>query len=182
MKRYFFLHAFILLLAAISATVKAQQSEDFSSATTIRSTFLMHIVNYSRYDKDNTQSSAIPFCFLEQQSTTYYQTIFDKGLSRSTLHPIEIVQVVDADDALNKQCRYLFVDEQSETDLFISQMPQLNKTMVTIGETRNFIKSGGLMSLVEQVDKIKIVISKDVYETSPVKFSALLLKHANFTG
>lgn len=163
-----------------SAKSLSQAQPNTESAIEIRVTFLYHIINYSRWQ---SETSALTFCVLEDlNSPKYLPMLTSVAFSNGSQTPISMRAIERVEEVTKKQCNYLFVDKDNESEQLFQQLAQLNQSVVSIGESSRFVDSGGMMSLVEEFNKIKIYINRDKYKSAPIKFSARLLKHANFTG
>ncbi|GAB5382491.1 MAG: hypothetical protein Alis3KO_39060 [Aliiglaciecola sp.] len=172
----------IVIVCALLCSLKlfAQAQPNNESATKIRATFMFHIVNYSRWQSEFAE---LTFCVLEErQSQKYFSMLTSNEFKGASEKPISILNVDRIEDTLEKQCNYLFVDSVNESDDVFRQLNELERSVVSIGETSRFVDRGGMMSLVEEFKKIKIYINRDKYKSAPTKFSARLLKYAKFTG
>ncbi|WJG09727.1 YfiR family protein [Aliiglaciecola sp. LCG003] len=149
--------------------------------TKIRSTFMMHIVNYSRWDAIGTPNK-LNFCLLEKKPNKYFSLLTSPNFGARTKFDLNFRLLKDFSETETLHCHYLFVDRSSESAALYAQLNALKRNMVTIGESSEFIDHGGLMSLIEEFDKIKIYINRERYKAISVKLSSILLKFANFTG
>lgn len=168
-----------LLISCLSSKAVAEQSAE---AVSIRTTFMLHIVNYTLSTTTNEAAAVGSFCFLEQAPFVYHSALNRQHLLTSTKVPLEVNLVESVEQAKNQQCRYLFVGKEKENPELFAQISQANETIITIGESYDFVAQAGIIGLVEKAQKIKIVINREHYKGGSVKFSARLLKYANFTG
>ncbi|WP_342806611.1 YfiR family protein [Alteromonas sp. M12] len=170
----------IIFITVTWSTIVYAHNNDFEvSATSIRSTFFLHVVNYSKWQQS---FMSLKFCLIEQESQKHYLMLNESDLLNHNKKQIQLQQVDSLPTAIEQGCNYIFVDKSSESKTLYKDLKQTSLSIVTIGETISFIKNGGLLSLIEEYDKIRIYINKEQYADSPVKFSARLLKYANFTG
>ncbi|MEP4891263.1 MAG: YfiR family protein [Aliiglaciecola sp.] len=169
----------IFIIVTWSTIVYAQNNDFDVSPTSIRSTFFLHVVNYSEWQQRYT---SLKFCLIEQASQKHYLMLQKSELLTRDKKQIDLQPVDSLSSALEQRCNYIFVDKTRESKILEEDLKQTSLSIVTIGETINFLNNGGLVSLVEEYGKIKIYINKQQYANSPVKFSARLLKYTNFTG
>ncbi|GAC13763.1 YfiR family protein [Aliiglaciecola lipolytica] len=170
----------IVALTVTWSTIIYANKNDFEVSTiSIRSTFFIHVINYSRWENEPVD---LKFCLIEDASNKHFLMLQNAGLIDRSEKNINLQRVQSLSQAIEHHCHYIFVDEVNESLTLVKELKQTSLSIVTIGETASFIKNGGLMSLIEEYDKIRIYINKDQYEVSPVKFSARLLKYAKFSG
>lgn len=152
-----------------------------NSPQSIRLDFMLHIVNYSLLTNDQTRQP-LGFCFYEGADSAYFDFMRRPEFKNDAKVPLKVLKVESLNQETVSNCSYLFISKEKESAEIYNQVKLLNGNTVTIGETTKFVKSGGQISLVEITNKIKIVIHRTQYQNSPVKFSARLLRYANFTG
>ncbi|MDO6695803.1 YfiR family protein [Aliiglaciecola sp. 3_MG-2023] len=169
----------IFIIVTWSAIVYAHNNDFEVTPTSIRSTFFLHVVNYSQWQQRFT---SLKFCSMEQAPQQHYQILQKSDLVTKNNLKIDLQLVNTFSDAIEQRCNYIFIDKSQESKLLYKDLKQTSLSIVTIGETIAFLRNGGLVSLIEENGKIKIYINKQQYANSPVKFSARLLKYANFTG
>lgn len=177
MKRWFNV-TLILLFASMGS--QAAINRFGSDADQIRSTFLFHIANYTNFPEQLKVTETITFCFLEDSN----QRLF-KEFNRSKIKRLQNLDLVgktieQSSELKANLCQLLFVDSTRESSTLFAMLKTLNDNTVSIGETRNFLKQGGLISLEERKSKIQIMINRELYTDSSTKFSSLLLKHVKF--
>ncbi|GAA0856576.1 YfiR family protein [Aliiglaciecola litoralis] len=179
MKIKFVIFCMLVLLSKFALAQSNIDRGTYGLDVSIRATFMLHIVNYSRWDNPSNKQN---FCLLEQDGGKYYQELVKDDFAKSAKVALNVVQINTLPEAYVQKCHYLFIDQANESDDIFQQLETANKQMVTIGESPQFVNQGGLMSLVSEYDRVKIYISRNKYKTSSVKFSARLLKFANFSG
>lgn len=163
-----------------SAATLSQAQPNADSATEIRVTFIYHIINYSRWQ---SEMNDVTFCVLEPKtSQKYLSTLKSEPFMGASKKTVSMKSVNHIEETKTENCHYLFVDKNSESKQVYSHLQRLKPSTISIGETSKFIEQGGTMSLIEEFNKIKIYINRDNYKSAPAKFSARLLKYANFTG
>ncbi len=153
-------------------------AQESSAEIDIRGTFMLHIVNYTLDENNNNKT----FCLMESNERPYQTFLLQKQQAGIYTDTLTISPISKVDEAVEKQCDYLFVAEEFESPELFQQIREINDRVMTIGESFDFVNKAGVLSLVERAQKIKILIQRDRYRSCPIKFSARLLKYANFTG
>lgn len=146
----------------------------------LRTSFLHHIVHYATYPQGQMGNDRIGFCFYEGPEKTHFsifQSLPAKKLKDRNTVAVEIENISDID---TQKCQLLFVSRQVESSELFLKLQDWNKRMVSVGETRDFVERGGLITIVPLQSKMKIFLSRKQYENSDLKFSSLLLKRVNF--
>lgn len=146
----------------------------------LRTSFLHHIVHYATYPQGQITNNDIGFCFYEGPEKSHisiFQSLPAKKLKNSKTVAIEIENIADIN---TQKCQLLFVSRQVESSELFLKLQEWNKSMVSVGETRDFVERGGLITIVPLQSKMKIFLSRKQYENSGLKFSSLLLQRVNF--
>ena len=170
-----FLLAILLLTAPIS---QANLAEEFKPEE-LRASFLYHIAHYTIYPENN-QPDTFNFCFYESENNQHSSLFENLPKKKVKEREVRLLKVDINDAQAVKQCQLLFINQHSESEEVYARLPQLNKTLVTVGETRQFIENGGLLTIVPLKSKMKIFVSQKQFDNTPLKFSSLLLKRASF--
>lgn len=170
---------FLLTLVFFSALLHQPARATASEPDELRASFLYHIAHYTIYPENN-QPDTFNFCFYESEDNVH-SAIFN-GLPKKQVkeRDVQVLKVDINNDAQLKPCQLLFINQHAETKEVYARLEQLNKRLVTVGETRGFVENGGLLTIVPLKSKMKIFISKQQFENTPLKFSSLLLKRASF--
>lgn len=168
---------FALLFCLIPALVTAQGS---SSAAEIRTTFIYHIANYMTLPQKVKNSQQLTFCFFEDAPYNYYSRFKDANIPQLRGFAVRAIQISELNTVTESGCQLVFFDRKQENQAVFAMLKSLNNNIVTIGESRNFVDQGGIVGLVELQSRIKVIINRQEYTRSSVKFSSLLLKHVKF--
>jgi hypothetical protein len=170
----------LLVMLFFPASAQAGASRLDSNADEIRSTFMFHIANFTKFPDQILISQKLTFCFMEDESSVIHKEFSVANIVR--LQNLEVVgrKVTEVSDLQRISCQLLFVSAAKESPEVFAMLEALNNRTVSIGETRNFLKKGGLISLEEQQSKIQIMINQALYANSLMKFRSPLLKHAKF--
>lgn len=146
----------------------------------LRASFLYHIAHYTNYPDESFSNNTFNFCFMEDANQSHTK-VFDK-LPKKRLKDkdIKLVSLEKPEQISGDQCQVVFIGKQAESQELFAKLQELNKTIVSVGETRDFIENGGMITIVPLQSKMRIFFSQEQYENTSLKFSSLLLKRANF--
>lgn len=172
-----YLLASAIFLVTFSQNLAAQLG---SSAAEIRTTFVFHIANYMSLPEDYDNGRNITFCFVEDTPYKYYNLFVKAGIKQLRGLQVSALKIEKIADVPSAECQLAFFGRSKESAALFSALEQFNSRIVTIGETRNFVKKGGIVGLVELQSRVKVLINRQEYDRSSTKFSSLLLRHARF--
>lgn len=146
----------------------------------LRTSFLYHIAHYTNYPDNVLNINRFNFCFLETEEQAHSELFELLPKKQVKERNIQLVRLTSENDELIKECQLLFINKEAESKSLYDKLVQLNKTMVSVGETRGFVENGGMITIVPLQSKMKIFFSREEFENTRLKFSSLLLKRANF--
>lgn len=175
-------HSLTRLLLTVLVFQPLLASADFgdSKAVDVRATFLQHILNYTSFPEREDIKPPVHFCFLESAPYQYLAR-FENEQQRSLLNKDVLPHKLKRpEDVRTSTCDLLFVSATQESDQLFAMLSERVENLVSIGETRNFLQKGGMVSLVERQARIKVLVNRQQYALSSLKFSSKLLKHASF--
>jgi len=166
----------LLVFAAGPVVSQAQVNEQQSS----RASFLQHIAHYTIYPSHILNAGRFHFCFLEDEEQAHSDILSQKEQLQIKERQVTVVVLNLVTDPQIQHCHLLFVSKEAESELLYQQLSKLNKHLVSVGETAEFIDKGGMMSVVPLQSKMKILGNKQQFENTSLKFSSLLLKRVSF--
>lgn len=173
---------FMALATLLGILVAPQVFAQTFKPEQLRASFLYHIVHYTNYpaEKRRPRASKVHFCFLEAGKPRHSTIFKDWRQKKIREKDIDLVHISNIEHLEQHDCELLFVDKDAESDAIFDRLSSLNKEMVSVGETRDFVERGGMVTIVPLQSKMKIFLSREQYERSPLKFSSLLLKRVSF--
>jgi hypothetical protein len=161
-----------LLLAFCDFTVTAQSPTDEE----VKAIYIYNLINFVEWPASTFKSSSDPFIIGVSGGDSYLNILRElvKGESYRN-RPIE-VRKVDPDDVINK-CHILYIEKRCPiTDRFISLTK--DKSILTVGDHDDFLKSGGMVRFFLDESKVKIEINKELAQQRNLVISAKLLRLA----
>ncbi|MBT1065995.1 DUF4154 domain-containing protein [Bowmanella sp. Y26] len=153
-------------------------SQGFSSEQ-LRAPFLLHIANFTQFIDEGSQQP-VNFCFLEGNNFAHAKVFKGSPNQQVKQRAIKLIELQDAEQLSQQSCQILFVSQDKEDDKLFSLLAEINRHTVSIGESLNFIRNGGMMAIVPLQSKMKIFFNQEVYQQTDLKFSSALLKRVNF--
>lgn len=169
----------ITLLALLIGQWQGASAQSFKPEE-LRASFLYHIAHYTSYPEESFAQDTFNFCFLEDEKQAHTR-VFDK-LPKKRLKDkdIKLLSLTTPEQLKKDNCQVIFIGKQAESRELFAKLGELNKTIVSVGETRDFIENGGMITIVPLQSKMRIFFSQEQFENTSLKFSSLLLKRANF--
>ncbi len=133
----------------------------------------------------------LTFCFLNDGSADKQSYSVTKVLSaletagKLKLQQRDInIKIIDHDKASQlpeyRLCSLVYFAQGYEPQLTKTQMQQLSKTKLTIGSNTEFMRQGGLCTLILEKDRLKLYINRSAYDDSKVRIRSRLLALARF--
>jgi hypothetical protein len=81
---------------------------------------------------------------------------------------------------LSQQCDITYIDETMEDDILSTWTDTMALSMVTVGESIEFLEGGGIASLVQEGSKIRLYINKQEVTQHNFKVLSRLLAVSKF--
>lgn len=172
-------HLAFCLLLLVTGFTSSVHSQSFKPEQ-LRASFLYHIVHYTNYPDSAFDGDTIKFCFLEGNNPAHTRVFKALPKKKVKNRDVELVELNSVSEVKAMSCQLLFVGKQAENETLFAEIKVLNEELVTVGETRDFIEKGGMITIVPLQSKMKIFFSKAQYDRTALKFSSLLLKRVNF--
>jgi hypothetical protein len=168
-----------LLLLSFSTTGNAfdRRVEEY----TVKAAFVLNFARYTQWPDDCFDSPTEPFklCVLGNKTIELaFQTLNGKKIGSRTLHVRFLTKAKDAN-----QCHILFLSEDIDRTTLLDTLAAVkDKPVLTIGETKTFINSGGVINLFNRKGRLYFEINKTAARQQQLKLSSRLLKLAIIVG
>ncbi len=174
-----FLHSLFVHLVGISclslfcaSSAGAQDNLEIREYQ-IKSSFLYRFIQFAQWSS-GPETKEITLCVLgENHFSIISKTLEGKKIREK---PLDVLQIDSADQV--EGCQVLFIDVSGseavpqDSELFSS------KSILTVGESDNFTRQGGLIRFYEAKNKIRFEINLDAATSAGITFSSKLLKLA----
>ena len=171
----------ILVLASGTAGVLAAESGQAPMQTMeeyrLKAAFLVSFAGFVEWPADVVKNSrdAIEVCVLGENP---FGSALDQAVNGKAIqeHKLTTRRIADVKQAAG--CQILFVSSSEGKHLrAILKEPQL-KGVLTVGDTDNFTSEGGVINLLLESDRIRILINVDAAEQGRLRISSKLLSLA----
>jgi len=167
-------------LCLIGLLISIVVSANGFSPEQLRTPFLFHIAQFTKFDPNILPVNKLNFCFLEDSDFTHAKLLQQASQRKVHNRHLKLLMLDKVDNLKQHNCQLIFVSKQMESAQLFSQLEQLHTDTVSVGETQNFIKQGGMLAITPEQAKMKIYFNRQVYENTPLKFSSMFLKHVKF--
>ena len=144
----------------------------------VRAPLLYHMVEFTQFPSDRLQTSTINMCFLEDPDFVHANKLLQSNKKNIKQLPLMIIKLRNISELLSADCHLLFVDKQHESNELSQMLDRLNQDTLTAGETGEFVKNGGLLSIVPGKTSMEIQVNLQQLKKSPLKISSSVLKLA----
>ena len=162
------------LTLAISTTALAQREAEINK---LKAAFIYQFANFVEWPEDTFESDNEPFviCIVGNDEIREVLRAAVRGKSVGN-HPVRVQTSGGSGDLSN--CQIAFIDEserRNTPDLIDRYMDQ---PILTVGDSEDFTKIGGIIHLYPQASKLRIEINVDAAKRAGLKISSKLLRLA----
>ncbi len=142
----------------------------------IKAAFIYNLMNFIFWPTDILSDSSKPFviCVLKQKKIAENLSIITEG-EKIKGHSFKIKELEDLSNI--DACQVIFVGEGAEK-AFNQLEIDGDKPILTIGESEEFLKRGGIVGLLKLGKRIQIIINLKAAEMAGISFNSKLLKVA----
>jgi hypothetical protein len=171
---------FLLCLLGICLFLSAGQKSIAQSLEeqTVLAALALNIVRFTTWPEDAKIDKTIDLCVVGdnvvQQS---FSSIDNKAVGDKTLHIINLTRLRNFE-----QCHGLYVSQLNQNVLLQIFVEIQKNPILSIGETADFAKQGGMVGLENADGKINLHVNLTVAKESNLNISARLLKLAKIIG
>jgi hypothetical protein len=172
---------FFLLLFSFCTTGNAFASDRRVEEYAVKAAFVLNFARYTQWSAECFDSPTEPFrlCVLGNKAIEpAFQALNEKKIGSRTLHVRFITMAKDTG-----QCHILFISEDIDRTTLLETLAAVrDKPVLTIGETKAFINSGGVINLFNRKGRLYFEINKTAARQQRLKLSSRLLKLAIIVG
>lgn len=165
-----------LMFCSISIGASAQEIADHE----IKAVFLYNFANFITWPADafEQRSSPFNFCIIGRSkiNDSLAIAIKDEVIKGRTLQLVELKSSTDISN-----CQILFINAielRNQTEIISNYS---GKATLIVGDTRDFISKGGMISLVQKKRRIHPMINLEAVSNVHMKVSSKLLRLATLT-
>ena len=165
---------FLTLIIIFPGVLQAKSPEQVKSA------FLFQIAKFIEFPQVNN-NQAVTFCFYDIEHGIG-ELLKDNSSLKINNVPIETV-LIDKNQQiseLSRICDITYIDETMEDDIIPLWIDTISLNTLTVGESINFLEKGGIVSLVQEGNKIRLYINRQQLLRSNFKVQSRLLAVSKF--
>ena len=169
------------LLAAILGGIYSPpvSSSEFSEYE-VKAALLYRAAKFVRWSSDADAQRNLSFRICVLGSARTVDTI--SKLEGKRIHSRDVdVRRVTAGTARSERCDVLFFSESEDVDP-AAVVGGLQRPVLTVGESREFVERSGVMSMLLIDNRMQILINQKTAEASDIEFSSQLLRMAVLVG
>ncbi len=163
--------AFFLILSSLSLNSYAQNVTDHD----VKAVFLYNFANFVSWPKEAFQqpSTSFNFCTMgkSQVNKSLAAVIKDETVKGRPLRLFELDITADF-----SHCHILFINASEQVYSPGILEETIGKNTFTVGDSKDFTSSGGMVSLVYKKRRIHPIINMDVISQGRLKISSKLLR------
>ncbi len=163
---------FILISAMLPISQAAPAAQEYQ----IKAVFLFNFVNFITWPNKSFKQDSEPFriCILGDDP---FGVVLDVTVEKHLVEgrTLKIIRLKDI--VAGKICQILFISElePSRQKDILKIIRSLNLPILTVGDTDDFIQSGGMIKFFSRNNKIRLGINPDALEAVGLKADANLL-------
>ncbi|BDF95139.1 MULTISPECIES: YfiR family protein [Pseudoalteromonas] len=164
----------LALIIAFPCFVLAKSPEQVKSA------FLFQIAKFVEFPQISN-NRPVTFCFYNIKKGVGELLKSNSSLKINN-RPIETV-LIDKNQQiseLSRVCDITYIDETMEDDIIPLWIDTISLNTLTVGESINFLEKGGVISLIQEGNKIRLYINKQQLLRSSFKVQSRLLAVSKF--
>jgi hypothetical protein len=163
----------LLCLALCCLTLYSSSSLASSNINNLKAAFIYQFAKYTKWPK--FESNIITFCSLEHQEINQaLSKLTDKKVKQQQ---VKVIILSDINEAVTL-CQVLFIDSSNQNDIDKIFAISPNAPILTIGEGKDFINQGGMITLIQQGLRQRFMINTKRTSTAQLKLSSKLLQLA----
>jgi hypothetical protein len=168
-----------LVLIGLSGRVPVATAQPVSEYE-VKAAFLYNLLKFVQWPADNLASQTAPFvaCIVEPDP---FGNVLNAALHQKTVsgRPIELRRLKSNEGI--RDCQVVFIPVRDTRRITAILRAVQRAGVLTVGETTEFLDTGGMVSLVLTDGKLRLQINIEAVHASNLKMSAQLLRLAQDT-
>ena len=165
--------AVVLLVLLVVRMANAQAVSEYQ----VKAAYLYNFAKFVEWPAQKFTNSAAPFqlCVLDDASFIAELNRLVQGRSIAG-RAVKVIAVQSADEAGN--CHVLFVSSSRADQVRHSLEVLSHRSVLTVGETKNFCDQGGIINFVLQDDRVQFEVNHKAANAAGLQISSRLLSVA----
>ncbi len=147
----------------------------------VTAAFIYQISKFITWPEEafNSAEDSLSICVLGNENAQLEEKLTRFTSKKSKGRPIQIHSFESKTKLLSSQktaehCHILFMPDTEWDDFTPKEIDHLKQTTLLIGETRHFLKEGGMLALILVDSKISIFVNPDAMTQSQIKLESRL--------
>ncbi|WP_440053963.1 YfiR family protein [Pseudoalteromonas sp. T1lg65] len=146
----------------------------------VRSAFLYQMAKFVDFP-NASEKMGTRFCFFSLESGPGAELNSAQNLKiNGQLIEVKLVEKSAPFTEISKSCDITYIDEQDENDILRAWTETTESGMLTVGESIEFLETGGVASLVQEGSKIRLYINKQALKNQYFVVRSRLLSVSKF--
>ncbi len=175
--------AVVVALLALSsfAARDATGAKETEQPYRVKVAFLFNFASLVQWPADSFSGSQSPFVichFGGSQTRALFDTVYSGRMVQQ--HPVEVRHPSDAADVLGCHIFMITAERSEQAGRFLSAVA--GRSILTIGETDNFARSGGVIGFYNDGSKIRFEINLEAAKRAKLRISSRLLQLARLVS
>ena len=147
----------------------------------VKVAFLFNFASLVKWPEESFHGPDAPFVICHyggSQTRGLFETAYSGRMVER--HPIEVWDLSSVDDVLGCHIMMITAERSEEVDDFLSAVA--GKSVLTIGETDGFARSGGVIGFYSDGSKIRFEVNLGAAKSARLRISSRLLKLARLVS
>jgi len=146
----------------------------------VRSAFLYQIAKFIEFPTTHS-AQQISFCFYDLKQGPGKFLASNNTLTLNNLPiKVKLISTKQSISELSRVCDITYIDERLENDIIPVWTDTISLDTLTVGESISFLEKGGVASLVQEGNKIRLYINKKQLLQRSFKVQSRLLAVSKF--
>jgi hypothetical protein len=166
----------IIALIFLTTFVQYARAESLFNEYQVKAAYLYNFAKFVEWPEGSFHDSLSPIKICVLGVDPFGKSLDDLRHKSVGNRKLDIARLQQSDQA--KACHVLFVSEAEKENMSAILRAVQKKSILTVGETKGFIRAGGIINLIRTGDKVNFEINRDAADRSGLKISSQLLKLA----
>ncbi|NTS78525.1 YfiR family protein [Catenovulum sp. SM1970] len=150
-----------------------------TDATKLTVAYLYQMSKFTKWQQEafSDDNAKLEICYVGQQTPTLEALLNKLASRKSNGREIATHHFADGQIILKQKqaCQLIYFSEQTWLELSYEQQAAITKQRLTIGDSKAFLKQGGMLALIPVKSKLAIFVNPKAVEQSQIQLEARLL-------
>ena len=117
-------------------------------------------------------------CFLESPSFEHASKLQRSKKKHIQNIPMTVIKLQNIEQMQTTDCHVIFIAKLYQSAQLYQSLDKINQRALTIGESSDFVKDGGMLSIISGKTNMEILFNSQQLKKSPLKISSAVLELA----